>query len=44
MLVNTTDTSNLIKKLAITQKLVELNRKLLIMIMLNILLLKNLVN
>ena len=41
--INTTGTSDLIlKKLIITQKLMQLDRKLLIMIMLNILLLKNL--
>ena len=43
--INTTGTSDLIlKKLIITQKLMQLDRKLLIMIMLNILLLKNSVN
>ena len=42
---NTTGTSDLVlKKLIITQKLMQLDRKLLIMIMINILLLKNLVN
>ena len=43
--INTTGTSDLIlEKLIITQKLMQLDRKLLIMIMLNILLLKNSVN
>ena len=42
---NTIDTSNLVKKLTMTQALVKLKKKkLLIMIMLNILLLKNLIN
>ena len=36
--------SNLVKKLIITQKLVKLNRKLLIMIIINILLLRNLIS
>ena len=38
--VQTTDTSNLLKKLTVTQKLVKLKGKQLTMIMLNILLLK----
>ena len=42
--IQTTHTSNLVKKLTITQKLMTLKRNLLIMIMLNILLLKNLVS
>ena len=43
--IKTTDTSDLVKKLTITQKLMKLKIKLLlIMIMLNILLLKNLIN
>ena len=41
--INTTDTSNSVKKLTLTQKLVKLKTKLLIMIMVNILLLKNLI-
>ena len=41
---NAIDTSNLVKKLTVTQALVKLKKKLLIMIMLNILLLKNLIN
>ena len=36
--------SNLVKKLTIVQKLVKLNRKLLIMIIINILLLQNLIS
>ena len=36
--------SNLVKKLTIVQKLVKLNRKLLIMIIINILLLRNLIS
>ena len=40
---NSTDTNNLVKKLIITQKLVKLKIKLLL-IMINILLLKNLIN
>ena len=36
--------SNLVKKLTITQKLMKLKRKLLIMIMINILLLQNLIS
>ena len=42
--VQTTDTSNLVKKLTMTQKLVKLKRKYLIMIILNLLLLKNLIS
>ena len=42
--INATDTSDLVKKLTATQKLMKLKRKLLILIMLNILLLKNLIN
>ena len=40
----TTDTTDLVKKLATTQKLMKLKTKLLLMIMINILLLKNLVS
>ena len=40
--INTTDTSNLVKKMTITQKLMKLKRKLLFIIMIKILLLKNL--
>ena len=42
--INATDTSDLVKNLTATQKLMKLKRKLLILIMLNILLLKNLIN
>ena len=43
--INATDTSGLVKiKLTITQKLMKLKKKLLIMIMIKILLLKNLIN
>ena len=42
--IQTTDTSNLVKKLAMTQKLVKLKRKHLIMIMINILQHKNLIS
>ena len=42
--IQTTDTSNLVKKLTITQKLVKLKRKYLIMIMIYILLRKHLIS
>ena len=42
--IQTIGTSNLVKKLIKTQKLIKLKRKLLITIMLNILLLKNLIS
>ena len=42
--IQATDTSNLIKKQTMTQKLVKLKRKYLIMIMINILLLKNFIS
>ena len=42
--IQNTDTSRLVKKLTVTQKLVKLKRKLLIMIMLNMSLLKNLIS
>ena len=42
--IQTIGTSNLFKKLIKTQKLIKLKRKLLITIMLNILLLKNLIS
>ena len=42
--IQTTETISLVKKLIITQTLLKLKRKLLTMIMLNILLLQNLLN
>ena len=42
--IQTTETISLVKKLIITQTLMKLKRKLLTMIMLNILLLQNLLN
>ena len=42
--INTTDTSDLVKKLTITQKTMKFKRILLIIIMINILLLKNLIS
>ena len=42
--INTTDTSDLVKKLTATHKLMKLKRKLLIIIMIDILLFKNLIN
>ena len=42
--INATDTSDLAKRLIITQKLMKLKRKLLIIIMLNIFLLMNLIS
>ena len=39
--ISTTNTSDLVKKVTIRQKLMKLKMKLMIMIMLNILLLKN---
>ena len=39
-----TDSSNLVKKLTITQYLIKLKIKFMIMIMINILLLKNFIN
>ena len=42
--INPTDTSDLVKKLNITQRLIKLKRKLLFMVMVNILLLKYLIN
>ena len=38
------DTSNLVKKLTITQRLMQLKRKLLIIVMINTLLLQNLIS
>ena len=40
--IQITDTSNLVKKLTIIQKLIKMKRKLPIMIIINIFLLKNL--
>ena len=42
--LQTTDSSNLVKKLTITQYLIKLKIKFMIMIMINILLLKNFIN
>ena len=42
--INTTDTSDLVKKLTMTQKTMKFKRILLIIIMINILLLKNLIS
>ena len=42
--IQTTDTSDLVKKLTITQKFIKRKRKLLIIFMLNILLLTNLIS
>ena len=42
--INPTDTGDLVKKLNITQRLIKLKRKLLFMVMVNILLLKYLIN
>ena len=42
--IKTADTTDLVKKLIMTQKLLKLKRKHLIMIMVNILLLKNLIS
>ena len=42
--LQTTDSSNLVKKLTITQYLMKLKIKVMIIIMINILLLKNFIN